>query len=97
MVLTKVVDEHSKLMNKVILKSMKKIIEDKEKVIKKEIAMKHKVGDKVRIFGTDKKVKIIGIEEGVQADIYGTMISAYKIQGTYKLYVDIFDGTVSAI
>lgn len=59
--------------------------------------MKHRVGDKVRIFGTETEAEITGIEEGVQADIYGTMISAYRIKGTYKLYVDIYDGTISEI
>lgn len=59
--------------------------------------MKYKIGNKVKVFGTDKEVEVVGIEEGVQADVYGTMIDAYKVKGTHRLYVDIYDGTISEI
>lgn len=59
--------------------------------------MEHKVGDYVRLFGSDDHVEITAIEQGVIADIYGTIIDAYKVDYGSKLYVDIFDGTISEI
>ena len=59
--------------------------------------MKYKIGDKVRLFGTEEEVEIADIEEGVVADMYGLVIDAYKIKNSSRLYVDIFDGTISEI
>ncbi|HZK00743.1 MAG TPA: hypothetical protein VFC79_12075 [Tissierellaceae bacterium] len=59
--------------------------------------MNYTVGDIVRVFGTNRHVEIIGIEEGVQVNIYGSMIDTYKVKGTNKLYVDMFDFTISEI
>lgn len=59
--------------------------------------MKYKIGERARLFGTDEEVEITDIEEGVVADMYGTVISAYKINNSDRLYVDIYDGTISEI
>ena len=64
---------------------------------KGEIKMKYKIGDKVRLFNSEKEVEIVDIEDGVLADMYGTIISAYKINESNKLFVDIYDGTISEI
>ena len=63
----------------------------------RRIGMKHKIGDTVEIFKIKEKTKVVSIVKGVQADIYGTMINAYELEGRKKLYVDIHDGTVGSI
>jgi len=64
---------------------------------REEIAMKYKVGDIVELFQTKEKRRVNKIVEGVQADIYGNMISAYILEGESRLFVDIYDGTVGSI
>lgn len=61
------------------------------------IEMNHKIGDTIELFQTKETRKVRKIVEGVQADIYGTMISAYELEGESKLFVDIYDGTVASI
>ena len=59
--------------------------------------MEYKIGDKVRLFNSEKEVEIVDIEHGVLVDMYGTIINAYKINESNKLFVDIYDGTISEI
>ena len=56
--------------------------------------MKYKVGDKVKLFQSNKTVKIKNIA-CYQVDMYGTEVELHEIEGEYGLYVDIYDGTVA--
>ena len=56
--------------------------------------MNYRVGDKAKLFKSDKTVTIKKIV-GAQVDIYGTEADVYEVEEDYGIYVDIYDGTVA--